>query len=184
MSKSPPDPFTSSAARERAAEFGLSAHEIDGTGREGRITVADVERYAPPEPPEWLGEKGAALWRAVVSALPPDWELDPREREAIEQAAHTRDLIEQLQETLKEDGLFIKGAQGQRKEHPFLAEIRAQRLALVRILGTLGLPSGDEAEGGPGMKSERHRKAARARWGHGPSVNGDQGRLLEFGRGS
>ena len=183
MSERPADPFASSAARDRAAELGLSADEIDGSGREGRITVADVERYLPPAPPEHLGEAGARLWERIIAALPAEAEFDARELEAIDQACATRDLIEELQTGLREDGLYITGANRQKKQHPFLAEIRQQRLALVRMLGTLGLPGEDElAEGGNWSgKSERARKAARARWGHGPAVNGDQGQLLGAG---
>jgi pyruvate/2-oxoglutarate dehydrogenase complex dihydrolipoamide acyltransferase (E2) component len=40
------DSFASDAAREAAKEHGLSEDEIDGTGSEGKITKADVEKAA------------------------------------------------------------------------------------------------------------------------------------------
>lgn len=38
--------FSSDAAQERASELGLDASQIDGTGKGGKITVADVEQAA------------------------------------------------------------------------------------------------------------------------------------------
>src|SRR4051794_27319132 len=45
-----PDRFASAAARSLAVELGLDDVEILGTGRAGRVTLADV-RYAAPTAP-------------------------------------------------------------------------------------------------------------------------------------
>ncbi len=52
-----PEPVLSPAARQRAAEAGLDAHQLTGTGRGGRVIKEDVVKYleqetpaAPPKP--------------------------------------------------------------------------------------------------------------------------------------
>lgn len=40
------DEFASKAAQEKAQELGIDAHDIQGTGQEGRIRVEDVNRAA------------------------------------------------------------------------------------------------------------------------------------------
>lgn len=159
------DVFASTQARKLADELGLSAEHIDGHGREGRITIEDVRAAAPPEPPDDLGDEGAALWRELVRALPPDWEFDPRELTAIKQAARQMDEIATLERELNESGRMITGAAGQLKPNPLIAELRAQRLAVVKMLGVLALPGGETGEQVFSGASERARKAAEARWG-------------------
>ena len=103
---------------------------------------------------------------AVTAALPPGWDFDPREAAALAQAAATADLIDELQSELAEAGLDVRGAAGQRRAHPFLAEIRSQRLALTKMLAALGLPSGEEDDSTASVSAASDRgRAARARWG-------------------
>ncbi len=39
-------PDATEGARERAEELGVDLHEVEGTGRDGRITKSDVETHA------------------------------------------------------------------------------------------------------------------------------------------
>jgi phage terminase small subunit len=61
----------------------------------------------------------------------------------LEEACRTRDRIKELDSAVTKDGLMIPSSQGVRL-HPAVSEARAQRLALARILATLGVPGLDE----------------------------------------
>ncbi len=75
----------------------------------------------------------------------------------LEVAAATIDLVAELEALVEQDGLMQNGLH-QRVLHPALRELRAQRLALTKMLQGLGL-----SEDGEGQ-SERQRRNARARW--------------------
>ena len=58
----------------------------------------------------------------------------------LEEACRTRDRIVQLDRQVSDDGLMLTSSQGSRV-HPGVAEARAQRLTLARLLATLGIPA-------------------------------------------
>ena len=85
--------------------------------------------------PAGLRRAGRALWRSVTA----DFEMAEHEAAQLAEACFARDRIEQLREQVNRDGLMIGSSQGV-KLHPGVAEIRAQQLALARLLATLGVP--------------------------------------------
>ncbi|WP_353708967.1 P27 family phage terminase small subunit [Cellulosimicrobium sp. ES-005] len=93
---------------------------------------------APPPPAE-LRAPGVELWDAIVA----DFELGPAEAAQLEEACRTRDRIRDLDAAVAKDGIMIPSSQGMRL-HPAVAEARAHRLAMARILATLGVPGLDE----------------------------------------
>lgn len=92
-----------------------------------------------PRRPSGLKAGGAHLWDAVVA----DFEMATAEAAQLEEACRTRDRIRELDAAVTRDGLMIASSQGMRM-HPAVAEARAQRLALARILATLRVPGLDD----------------------------------------
>ena len=83
---------------------------------------------------------GKKLWDAAVA----DFEWAAHELVTLESACRIRDRIVDLDRSVRDDGLMLPSAQGVRL-HPAIAEARQQRLALARLLMTLGLPAlGDD----------------------------------------
>ena len=85
--------------------------------------------------PAGLKGPGKRLWASVLV----EFELAEHEAAQLAEACYVRDRIDQLRRQVDTDGLMIGSSQGVRL-HPGVAEIRAQQLALARILATLGVP--------------------------------------------
>jgi pyruvate/2-oxoglutarate dehydrogenase complex dihydrolipoamide acyltransferase (E2) component len=155
--------FASAAARRLADELRLNPDEIPGSSRDGRITLADVQAAAPPDPPEGLGDAGRALWRGVYL----DVDLRADEEAILLEACRTKDEIERFQEKLAAASLTVPGSKGQVRPHPLIAEVRSHRLALKQLLAATGINAA-EAEGGEAReavaRSDAGRKLARQRW--------------------
>ena len=102
---------------------------------------------------------GSNLYDAVLGGLPEDWELRPHEDALLVAAAHTADEIERLESALAEVDPVVTGSKGQERAHPLIAEVRAHRLALRALLGSLHLaePEGENA-------GHAGRQLARERW--------------------
>lgn len=92
-------------------------------------------KQTTPAPPAGLLAPGRKLWRSVVS----DFELAVHEAVQLEEACRVRDRITSLRALVDKQGEMIESSQGIRL-HPGIAEVRAQQLALARILATLGVP--------------------------------------------
>lgn len=92
-----------------------------------------------PKRPTQLGRPGRKLWDSITS----NFDMAPHEAAQLEEACRTRDRISELDAAVRKDGLMITSSQGMRL-HPGVAEARAQRLALARILATLGVPPLDD----------------------------------------
>jgi pyruvate dehydrogenase E2 component (dihydrolipoamide acetyltransferase) len=58
----------SPAARKRAAELGVDAERIAGTGADGAVTVEDVEKLSAPPPRKEL-DRGAEMRKAIAAAM-------------------------------------------------------------------------------------------------------------------
>ena len=112
---------------------------------------------SPPPAPKGLGAAGKALWRSITGR----WDLDSRELAILAHAARTADLIADLEELLRDQGLVIVGSAGQPRLSPVPTEIRQQRATLERLLAALSLPV---AEGESPRVSRRSELAARRRW--------------------
>jgi hypothetical protein len=88
-----------------------------------------------PPPPRGLRAPGKRLWASITA----DFELAEHELAQLTEACHVRDRIAELRGLVHADGLMLASSQGMRL-HPGIAEIRAQQLALARLLATLGVP--------------------------------------------
>lgn len=150
--------FASQAAADLAADLDLLGVEIEGTGSDGKITVADVRRAAPPDPPDGLREAGQALWRDVFGP----WELRPDEERLLHASCKTVDEIDRMEAALADTDPVATGSKGQPVAHPLIAEVRAHRLALRQLLGSVGVEWPDDPGAADG--SVAGRKLARARW--------------------
>lgn len=85
--------------------------------------------------PKGLAAPGRRLWAAVAA----DFDMSESEAAQLAEACFVRDRIDQLRAQVDADGLMLESSQGSRL-HPGVAEIRAQQLALARLLATLGVP--------------------------------------------
>ena len=86
-------------------------------------------------------------------------EPDAREVETIARAGAIADTIAILETVLETDGPTTIGPSGQTLLHPAIAELRAQRSALHRFLGSLRF----EVEDGASISASA-RHAANRRW--------------------
>lgn len=154
--------FASAAAQKLAQELRLDPYEIRGTGSGGRITLGDVRALAPPDPPDGLGDAGAALWTRVLL----DVDLRADEEVVLLEACRTKDELEKFAQKLATSSPTVTGSKGQVRPHPLIAEVRQHRLAFARLLATIGI-SEAEAETGDSAATRSHagRQLARQRWG-------------------
>lgn len=107
--------------------------------------------------PAQLCAAGAKLWAAVTT----DFELAEHELAQLEEACRVRDMIVALRAALAADGTMIDSSQG-RRLHPAIGEIRAQQLAMARLLATLQVP-GLEDDDLPKSRGVRGTYALRGR---------------------
>lgn len=158
--------FASRAARSLAEEYGIDEVDILGTGRDGRVTLADVRKHLPPVP-YGLREHGAAFYLRVLA----QWRLRPDELELLAAAARTIDELRRLEEALDNASPVVAGSRGQTRAHPLVREVRDHRLALKQLLGATGIGIAEaSAEGSDDFglaRSDAGRKLAQQRWGRG-----------------
>ena len=153
--------FTSAAARDLAAELGIDAESITGTGRADRITLADVRLNAPPPAPEGLGEAGAAFWRAIHH----DYGFRVDEDVLLLAICRTIDTLERFEQKLAAASLTVSGSRGQLRPHPLIASTLAHRLALRQLLASLGLAEADAEDAHDGeARSRAGRQLVQQRW--------------------
>jgi hypothetical protein len=117
--------------------------------------MTDTTTAPIPTPPH-LGESGAALFSSAAD----EYELSIPERAALLQAAETIDTLRVLEDGIRESGIITPSG----RPSPLLAEARAQRAILVRLLGLLDLRLDDSEDGVRPSASRAARAAARARW--------------------
>jgi hypothetical protein len=75
-----------------------------------------------------------------------DYELEEHEAALLVLACRTADRLEDIAIGLAGEPLTVSNARGDLVAHPLLNEQRQQALTLSRLLASLRLPSGDEAE--------------------------------------
>jgi hypothetical protein len=115
-----------------------------------------------PTPPADLVDAPRELWEAVVS----DWELRPDELPLLTAACRTLAEIETIESALIGASALVPGSKGQDRANPLFAEVRAHRLALRQLLGSLGIEEAEDEEGGGSgsARSNAGRKLAAQRW--------------------
>ena len=114
-----------------------------------------------PKAPVRLKAGGQRLWSEVAGAF----DLRPDELRLLGDACQTIDLVDRLEDAVAEAPLVVDGSRGQEAPHPLIAELRAHRIVLARLLKQLNLP--DEAELGGRRRAQRStsaRAAANVRW--------------------
>jgi hypothetical protein len=154
--------FASAAAQRLATDLGLDDITIIGTGRGGKVTLADV-RDALPSAPSGLSDAGARLWLNVQAR----WQLRPDEETILREACRTVDELSRLEAAMDDTSPTVPGSRGQVRAHPLVRELREHRLALRQLLGGLGLSEADAAAGVASegqLRSNAGRQLARKRW--------------------
>lgn len=104
-----------------------------------------------------------------------DWiraehELSMPETELLLECARTLDVVDALETAIRRDGVMVEGSQGQLRVNPAIAEVRAQRLALGRLLAQLDLPADEGTV--ESAATLRGRKAAESRWSRHRALRG------------
>lgn len=118
-----------------------------------------TESDTRPQPPGSLGERGSALWHAIVGA----YDLRPDELAILYDAAGEADVIELLQAEFNRRDLITRGSMGQDVAAPHVSEIRQHRATLASLLGKLRLPD-EGVTNNAWHRSVAARHAANARW--------------------
>lgn len=114
--------------------------------------MADVIRIAAPK---GLGSIGKKLWRETTSK----YVMRQDELEVLKAACSEADLIDRMEDALKDAPLTVEGSQGQLVAHPLVQELRQHRATMAGLLGRLKLPD-EESE----SKTNQHRSAAQSKW--------------------
>lgn len=99
-------------------------------------------------PPAGTRAAGRRLWESITG----EFELDEHELALLREAVRTVDVLDQLDATVRRDGLMVNSPQGDRV-HPAVVEARQQKIALARILAALRMPAGDEGDARPQRRS-------------------------------
>lgn len=119
-----------------------------GTKRTSKAKAAPLKHAAP----DGLSAAGADLWAKIVGELDDGWQFDERELYLLQQAAHTADLIADLEAAVAADGVTAKGSRGQPVVNPAITEIRQLDLAQIRLLGALELEDPTPPPSSPGQR--------------------------------
>lgn len=106
--------------------------------------------------PEGLGERALALWEGTVEGN----RLEAGELVLLEEACRLVDQIDVMQGALEGQGLVVKGSRGQLVASPLIREIRANKLAVSRILRQLMAAAPAAEDDRRLTPSERGRRAA------------------------
>lgn len=107
--------------------------------------------------PKSLEAAGKALWGKITGA----YELRPDELETLEDACRITDAIAAIERAWSDDGrpMTTRGSMGQLVMHPFVGELRVQRMARNALWRQLRLP--DDAGV---VVPNQARDAAKASW--------------------
>lgn len=147
--------YASPRAKALALELGFEDVDIEGTGRDGRVTLEDV-RAMIPETPSGLQQAGALFWAAVTSR----WSFRPDEEALLLASCRLMDEIARMQDALEEQDVVVPGSRGQLRAHPLVRELRESRLALQRLLGANGLGLAEAAVATDDASTGRAKSAA------------------------
>ncbi|WP_225993956.1 hypothetical protein [Actinomadura rudentiformis] len=92
--------------------------------------------------PDETGPSGRRLWTSVLSVF----ELDEHEMALFREMVRTVDLLDELDDQVRQDGLMVPGPGLTQRVHPAAVEARHARIALARLSASLRLPSGMPGE--------------------------------------
>lgn len=106
--------------------------------------------------PDGLAAAGRQLWRSVLD----EYDLDTHEELLLLQACRVADRLDRLDVEAAVGSVTVTNYKGDQVPHPALTESRQQALTLARLLASLRLPAGDEAERRP-----QRRGGARGTYG-------------------
>lgn len=106
--------------------------------------------------PAGLGAAGTALWRSVSPGI----DFEPYELAHLEAACRLQDRAAELDALVATDGLMIGGSKGQRVLHPAVAEARAARAEIARLLARIEWPDDDARASQAGRRLRAARKTA------------------------
>jgi hypothetical protein len=110
-------------------------------------------------PPAGLERRGRELWRWLLQ-----FEPEPHELIQVLEACRVADRLEQLDRTLRSEGIAAENSKGEAVPHWALVESRQQVLALNRTLAALRIPLPAGQESWDGLTaSARARRAALSR---------------------
>jgi hypothetical protein len=110
-----------------------------------------------PKTPDGLAQAGQELWLSVVE----EWDLDVHEKHLLLQACRTTDRLDAMDKELATAPMTVENKRGDTVPHPLLTESRQQSLTLSRLLASIRLPSGDEAD----LHRPQRRGASRGSYG-------------------
>ncbi|AHY26918.1 terminase small subunit [Mycobacterium phage Nairb] len=127
--------------------------------------MTDTETTKPRRPtkPRDLGKAGSKLWREIAGSG--KYELRPDELALLAHACREEDLIDMLEDALKDAPIMVSGSQGQDVINPMISELRQHRATQKTLLAALKLPDEVEDAGGESTRSTNARAAAQSRWG-------------------
>lgn len=111
-----------------------------------------------PRAPRGLRAGGKRLWSNIAG----EYELSPDEYEVLTEACRTRDELDAITSAIRSGTPTVTGPRGQVVANPLLAEARAHRAVLGRLLKALG--NADENQQPESWTTIRAREAAQARW--------------------
>ncbi len=130
--------WASKAAADLATELDIEARALEGTGKDGAITIADVRAAAPEDlsaAPEHLSDRAQGLWRQIVE----EFLLAPHQYELLRRACEAADRADEARELLGSEGLTVTDRYGQVKPHPAAGIERDSRIAEARLIRELAL---------------------------------------------
>ena len=107
--------------------------------------------------PAGLKAAGKRLWSSVTD----EFDLPEHEAALLLEACRTKDLLNDLDLTIRREGLIVQSEQGP-KVHPAVIEARQQKTSLNQLSASLRLPS-DEGE--EGVARPQRRGGARRAYG-------------------
>jgi hypothetical protein len=112
--------------------------------------------------PAGLRIKGKELWTAVLA----EYDLETHEELLLLQACRCADRLEFMDKELRSAPLTVTNFRGDEVPHPLLTESRQQAIVLSRLLASVRLPSGDEAD----LNSRRPQRRGASRGSYGLRV--------------
>lgn len=116
---------------------------------------------AKPKMPAGLGVEGELVWTSIVKIHT----LGPDAIRILTDVCREADIVQRLEDQLRDSPLMVLGSQGQLVASPLVSEVRQHRSVLSALLKALRLPvSADAARVAEQETSEKARAAARARW--------------------
>ena len=83
-------------------------------------------------------DPGLEMVEAIRTGLPPGAEMDEREEAILDLAARQARDVAAAEGDIAERGYLVEGSRGQQVVNPSVAEVRQSRLALGKLLGSLG----------------------------------------------